>query len=169
MPLAGTRTLCYWTEDGIERTELVGLFIAYLLEYRWGTTIDSGWADWDLEVRGHPWTRLRVCTAQEDHGGRKRLIRVRYRLGLTRSAWVAAAGGLVAALAAAAVHPAAGAAGGGLLAALLLAAWWRGARLAGRIVAGLDGLARGTGLAPCGSAAGEESWRPAPAGAETEG
>jgi GT2 family glycosyltransferase len=151
IPLAGARTLCYWTENGIERTELIGLFIAYLLEYRWGTTIDSGWADWDLEVRGHLWTRLRVFTAQEDHGGRKRLIRVCYRLGLTRSACVVTAGGLVAALAAAWIHPALGVIGGGLLAALLLGTWWRGARLAGRIVAGLDSLARSTGLVPCGS------------------
>jgi hypothetical protein len=148
--LAGTRTLSYWTEDGIDRTELVGLFIAYLLEHRWGTTIDSGWADWDVQVHGHPWTRLRVCTAQEDHGGRKRLIRVRYRLGPTRFACVAAAVGLVTTVAAAGFHPAVGTAGGVLLALLLLGAWWRGAHLAGRIIAGLDGLAGNTGLVRCG-------------------
>jgi hypothetical protein len=149
IPLAGTRTVSYWSEEGIERTELVGLFIAYLLEHRLGTTVDSGWSSWDMETRCHPWTWVRVCTTQEDHGGAKRLIRVRYRLGLTRFALVMAALVLAAAGVVASYEAAAGAIGAGVLGALLLGAWWRGTRLAGRIIGGFDGLARGLNMVRC--------------------
>ena len=148
---SGARTRSYWGENGVDRTELVGLFAAHLLERRWGTTIDSGWSNWDLEAHGHPWTLVRLCTAQEEHGGGKRLIRVRWRLRFTsfaRALAVAAAG---AAAAAAFLHPAAGVAAAGLLSMLLAAAWLRGARLAARVIEGFDGLARGQGLVRCGS------------------
>jgi O-antigen biosynthesis protein len=144
-------TAAYWSEGGAGRTELLGLFIAYLLEHRWGTTIDSGWSDWDVEVHGHPWTQLRVCTAEEDHGGGKRLIRVRYRLRPTKFARAAAFLGLAVLAVTAVFHAVAAAAGAGVLAALLLAAWWRGRRLAGRVVTAFDGLARGQGLIRCGT------------------
>jgi GT2 family glycosyltransferase len=149
LPLTGSRTVAYWSEGTAERTELVGLFIAYLLEHRWGTTIDTGWSDWDVKVHCHPWTLVRVCTAQEDHGGGKHLIRVRYRLQLTGFARALAGLGLVGAAVTAGVSVGLAALGAGLVAALLLAARWRGACLAGRVVSGLDGLARGLGLIPC--------------------
>src|SRR5207247_9838921 len=60
LPLSGRLTATYWTEEGFERTELLGLVIAYLNEHRWGKTIDSGWEDWDLEIDCHPWTVVRV-------------------------------------------------------------------------------------------------------------
>jgi hypothetical protein len=149
LPLIGSRAVAYWSEGAAERTELVGLFIAHLLEHRWGTTIDTGWSDWDVEVHCHPWTLVRVCTAQEDHGGDKHLIRVRYRLELTGFARVMAGLGLAGAAVAAGVSVGLAALGAGLVAVLLLAARWRGTRLAGRVVSGLDGLARGLGLIPC--------------------
>src|SRR5207244_337359 len=124
LPLVGRHTVSYWSEDGAERTQLVGLFIAYLLERRWGTTIDSGWSDWDVEVHCHPWTLIRVCTAQEDHGGGKRLIRIRYRLGLTAFAKATAVLGFGALALLAVFHPIAAAVSATLLGGLLLAAWW---------------------------------------------
>jgi GT2 family glycosyltransferase len=145
-------TAAYWSEEpGAGRAELVGLLIAYLLEHRWGTTIDSGWSDWDVEVHGHPWTLLRVHTAEEDHGSGKRLIRVRYGLRLTPFARAAATLGLAVLAVTAAFHAGAAAAGAGVLAALLLAAWWRGRRLAGRVIVAFDGLARGQGLVRLGT------------------
>ncbi len=83
LSLTGRREVAYWSEAGTERTELLSLFIAFLYEHRWGTTIDEGWSAWDVEAHGHQWTALQICTAQEDHGGGKRLIRVRYCLRLT--------------------------------------------------------------------------------------
>jgi GT2 family glycosyltransferase len=145
--LGWNRTVSYWTEER-DRAELVGLFVVYLLEQGWKTTVDSGWTEWDLAARRHPWTFVRVCTAQEEHGGGKRLIRVRYRLRLTRFAWITGLLGLAVTVAAATVYlPAA--AGAGLLAACFLAAWWRGARLAADCVAGFDRLARDLSCSRC--------------------
>jgi GT2 family glycosyltransferase len=148
-PLIGRRAVAYWGETGNERTELLALFIAYLHEHRWGMTIDSGWSDWDLEAFGHPWTALQLCTAQEDHGSGKRLIRVRYRLRLTAFAWALGGLGLAAAGVVAGFDAAAGAACAAVVGALALGAWRRGADLAGSLVAGFDGLARGQGLVRC--------------------
>jgi hypothetical protein len=80
LPITGTYTAGYWTEEGYDRTELLGLIIAYLSEHGWGKTIDEGWSNWDLEIFCHPWTVVQVSTAQEEHGNGKRVIRIRYRL-----------------------------------------------------------------------------------------
>ncbi len=143
------RDMAYWSEGTCERTELLGLFIAYLIEHRWGTTIDSGWSSWDIEVHYHPWTLLQVCTAEEDHGGGKRLIRVRYRMRLTELAKVVSILGGAAALVLTGLHALLGAGGAGLLAVLALGAWWRGQRVATQAVRGFDQLARGMGLIAC--------------------
>src|SRR5207249_5391351 len=68
LPLAGTRTVAYWSEQACERTELLSVFIARLMESRLGVTVDSGWSDWDVEVHCDPWAVVQVCTAQENHG-----------------------------------------------------------------------------------------------------
>src|SRR5207247_5580167 len=80
LPFTGALTVDYWSEEARDRTELLEWVIAYLNEHGWGKTIDSGWENWDLEIYCHPWTVVQVCTAQEIHGSRQRLIRVRYRL-----------------------------------------------------------------------------------------
>jgi GT2 family glycosyltransferase len=80
LPLTGRRTVAYWSEEGGERTELLGRLIRYLNEQSWGKAVDTGWSDWDVEIYCHPWTVVQVCTAEENHGQNKRLIRVRYRL-----------------------------------------------------------------------------------------
>jgi O-antigen biosynthesis protein len=150
LPLSGNLTTAYWSEEGYERTELLGVFIAQLLERRWGTTVDSGWSDWDVEVHGQPWTFIRVYTGQEDHGGGKRLIRVRYRMRPTAFGKAVGLLGAAAAAVTACFSPVAGAGVAAAVAGLALVVWWRGARLAGQVAAGFDGLARGLGLDPCG-------------------
>ncbi len=80
LPLSGLTSAAYWSEDGCERTELLGLVIAYLTEHRWGKrSIPAGpTGTWRFIVI--PWTVVQVCTAQEEHGGQRRLIRVRFQL-----------------------------------------------------------------------------------------
>jgi GT2 family glycosyltransferase len=156
LPFSGTRAVAYWSEDGRERTELLGRVVEYLNDRGWGKTLDSGWSDWDLEVYCHPWTVVQVCTAQEDHGGGKRLIRVRYRLrasGYTAGlgALAALAGVLAAGLS---VLPARVEAG--LLLALAtgpwafcLGAWWRGTYRAARLLGLFNAMAKKMGLVRC--------------------
>ncbi|CAN5222834.1 hypothetical protein BH11PLA2_BH11PLA2_17560 [soil metagenome] len=80
MPLTGSRSVTYWSEAGVGRFELLHGVVKYLGENRWGKTLDSGWADWDLQVHCHPWTVVELRTAQEDHGGNHHLTRVNFRL-----------------------------------------------------------------------------------------
>jgi GT2 family glycosyltransferase len=85
LPWCGSQSVAYWSENGIDRTELVGLAIAYLNENRWGKAIDSGWSSWDVDVYCHPWTIVRVRTGQEEHGGGRHLLRVSYQLRPTET------------------------------------------------------------------------------------
>jgi GT2 family glycosyltransferase len=149
LPLHGRQTVAYWSEEGYDRTELLGLVIAYLNERGWGKTVDSGWSDWDVEIYCHPWTIVRVSTAQEDHGGGKHLIRVRFRLrpaGVTQALLVGAFALGGAALAWWAWPLALGA---GALSALCGALWWRGTRRAAQALAFFDALGKDLGLIRC--------------------
>ena len=78
MPLLSSRTVAYWSEEGLDRLHLLSLTIAHVNERRWTKTIDTGWERWDLDVLCHPWAVARITTVQEEHGGGKRLVRVRY-------------------------------------------------------------------------------------------
>jgi GT2 family glycosyltransferase len=148
LPLSGRHLIAYWTEQGHERRELLGLFIAYLMEHRWGLTVDSGWSDWDVEIYCHPWTVLRVCTAQEAHGSSERLIRVRYRLRCSQ--YTKALAGVAVLAAAAGVGlltlPARVEAGVFLTScvgvlAICFGVWWRGMQRAAQPMAIFDALA----------------------------
>jgi GT2 family glycosyltransferase len=161
LPLSGRLTSAYWSEDSYDRTELLGLVIAYLNERGWGKAVDSGWSDWDVEIYCHPWTIVRVSTAQEDHGAGRYLIRVRYRLrpaGHTKCLFGLAllVGGAAAVLQA---WPA------GLLAGVFLALcgviWWRGTRRGSQALAVFDALGSQLGLIPCDLS--DRTTRPAPA------
>jgi GT2 family glycosyltransferase len=170
IPLTGLRCVAYWSEQGVERTDLLSQAVAYLDEHRWGRVVDSGWSDWDLEVYCDRWTILRVCSAQEEHGGGKRLIRVRFRVIAGRYVKLAAAAGGVAAAVAAAF----GAWPAAITAASLLSAcaalWRRGTRRASAVIAVLDGLADRLQLIRCGARAPRVEKaalvRPAPATAD---
>jgi GT2 family glycosyltransferase len=139
----------YWTEQGHDRTELLGLVIARVDELRWGRIIDSGWNNWDLRLFCHSWTLVEVTTTQEKHGGGKMLIRVRFRVRLREHTKVLAAVGIVAAACGAtfwAWFPAVGAA---VLAGFFLSAWWRGLVLGSGAVAVFDRMATSLDLVTC--------------------
>jgi GT2 family glycosyltransferase len=153
VPLTGVRCVAYWSEQGVARTDLLDLAVAYLDEYRWSKVIDSGWSDWDLEVYCDRWTIIRVCSAQEEHGGGRRLIRVRFRMLPGQYVKLAAAAAGVTAVVGAGfgVWPAAAVA-----AALLpayAALWRRGTRRTAAVIAVLDRLADRLELIRCGAAA----------------
>ncbi len=149
LPWWGRRNVVYWTEDGRDRTELLGDVLSRLTDLRWPQVIDAGWSDWDLEVYCHPCTALQICTTQEEHGGQKRLIRVRYRLTLRRIAVAAMlAGGLIT-LAASQLHLGLAAASVVLGLVVLAAAGWRGARAAAQVTRIVDGAAIRLGLIRC--------------------
>jgi hypothetical protein len=139
----------YWTEDGHDRTALLQGTIAALGERRWGNVIDSGWSDWDLEVHSHPWTTIRVCTTQEEHGSGKRLIRVRYHLRPSETSWTLGIVGLIGIGAVAAYHPVAGAILAGLLLVAALVAWRCGSQLGKQVMGVLETVARDMKMIRC--------------------
>jgi hypothetical protein len=113
---------------------------------------DSGWSDWDLEIHCDPWTVVQVCTVQEEHGGGRRCVRVRYRL---RPSWylrllglaiVLAGGATLASLlvpgGATVALPAAGA----VIVLACAGLWWRGTARAARAATLFDTLARELGM-----------------------
>jgi GT2 family glycosyltransferase len=151
LPLSGRRTVLYWTEEGYDRTELLGLVIAHLNEWGWGKTIDSGWENWDVEIYCHPWTVVQVCTAQEDHGGRRHLLRVRYRLRLSSYTRALGFGALVAAACASLFQDWTPLVAAGIFIAVALGLWWRGTRRAAQAVGLFDTLARELHLFRCDS------------------
>jgi hypothetical protein len=93
---------------------------------------------------------LRVCTTQEEHGGKKRLIRVRYRLRPRNIALFMAAAGFVLSAIALRLHPAIAASALLLWATGLVVAWRRGVAAATRITSIVDGVAKELGLISCG-------------------
>ena len=155
LPLSGYVETAYWSEDGKERTELLEQVVSYLTVHRWGKTLDSGWSNWDIEIYCHPWTVVQLCTAQEEHGGNRRLIRVRYQLrrsGYTQVLqWAAAlaaiiAIGLLALPALFEVGILVGVCAG--IWAFCLGAWWRGTRQAKKAMAVVDAVARSLNMLP---------------------
>jgi hypothetical protein len=141
LPLTGRRTDAYWGEKGYDRTELLGLFVAFLIEHRWGTSVDSGWSDWDVEVHYHPWTLMQVFTVQENHGGDKRLIRVRYRVRPTALTKLVTGLGLAITAVLTGLNLWCALASLAALAVLLAGTWCRGIFLASRAVEAFDNLA----------------------------
>jgi len=164
LPVGGCHTDAYWSEEGYERTELLGLVIAYLNERGWGKTVDSGWSDWDVEVFCHPWTVVQMSTVQEDHGGRKHLIRVRYRLRPSGYTKALGAVGVIATAVAVSFQLWPAAAVAAALLAFCIGMWWRGTYRAAQVLAVVAARARDLKLIPCPAPAGRQTAAPAEAG-----
>jgi glycosyltransferase involved in cell wall biosynthesis len=140
-PLTGRRTVEYWDEGGCERTDLLRDAVAYLHELHWAKLIDSGWTDWDLVVFCHAWTRVEVCTTQENHGGSRRLIRVRYRLRLRTHAKVILAAALACVVGGLVLGHWLPVVTGATIVALAAAAWWQGAGRTSQVESMLETVA----------------------------
>jgi GT2 family glycosyltransferase len=149
LTLAGRGTANYWTEEGRGRTDLLNAAIGYLDDHRWGKTIDSGWKEWDLEIHCDSWTVLHVCTVQEDHGGNRRMIRVRCRLRTSGYTKLLASGAAVAAPLAVIFQFWPGALAAGLFLGAALFVWLRGVHRALRAVGIFDVVARALNLVRC--------------------
>ena len=70
-------TVQYWTESGIERLTFLDRMLQILDRDRWQAHIDSGWDEYDVCIYGDRLSRVFVQTVAENHGGQKRLLRVK--------------------------------------------------------------------------------------------
>jgi GT2 family glycosyltransferase len=150
LSLVGRGTAEYWSEKWLDRTQLLSVVVAYLTERRWAKVVDPGWSDRDLVIYCHPWTEVRVCTVQENHGSGRRLIRVRFQMHPRGAMWLAVA---VAAAGVAAAGVWLGALAGLATAGGLLmvfgSVWCHSARRSGRAVSVFDHAARQLELVSC--------------------
>ena len=76
--------LSYWSERGDEKEFLLGGLMRFLAPLNYFVVMDSGWGDWDLTISRGLWSRARLLCCVENHGGDKRLLRVRCTLGPSR-------------------------------------------------------------------------------------
>lgn len=149
LPLAGVRTLAYWSEHSIGRLQFLGFLLLHLNEQRWGRTVDSGWNNWDLEVYCHPWTVIQVRTAQEDHGGDRHLIQVRYRLRTSSYFRILVLLASISVLASLLIPTWIPAACGAFFLILSFGLWCRGVSHASQAIVLFDAWAAELGLIPC--------------------
>jgi glycosyltransferase involved in cell wall biosynthesis len=73
----------YWTDRGIEKESLIRALMDFLLPRKYLIDVDRGWNDWDIEVHRGAFARSEIAVAVENHGGNKRLLRVRCRQRLS--------------------------------------------------------------------------------------
>lgn len=134
--VGGAVEAAYWDEAGRDRVDLLTEAVVRLDANRWAKVIDSGWCGWDLAVYAHPWVVIHVLSTQEDHGGGRRLFRVRCRQSFCRHTSLLAGVGAAATVVGAVANPLVGIGIGAVVLAGLALAWWGGSR-ATRGVAGL--------------------------------
>lgn len=84
--------LSYWTEAGLEKENLLQEVMDFLLPYKYFIAIDQGWSDWDLEIHQGIWSKIQVKVCTENHGGNKRLLRVRCAPRMSQFATMAITG-----------------------------------------------------------------------------
>jgi len=75
--------LSYWSEVGAEKEALLGGLMAFLLPQKYFVVADAGWSSWDLKIERGLWSRALVTVCAENHGGSKRLLRVRVAMRLS--------------------------------------------------------------------------------------
>ena len=75
----GLRRRVFWSEEDRDRHHLLGAIFQLLEEEGWRYSIDTGWKEWDIQIYGNFWWSTVLQTVTEDHGGGKKLTRVRLR------------------------------------------------------------------------------------------
>ena len=75
----GLRRRVFWSEEDRDRHHLLGAIFQLLEEEGWRYSIDTGWKEWDIQIYGNFWWSTVLQTVTEDHGGGKKLTRVRLK------------------------------------------------------------------------------------------
>ncbi len=78
--------LAYWSEAGTEKEALILGLMDFLVRQKYFVVPDTGWSNWDLKIARGLCTRALVMVCVENHGGAKRLLRVRCTMRLSRFA-----------------------------------------------------------------------------------
>jgi len=87
--------ISYWNEKSLEKENLLHALMEFLLPRKYWIAIDQGWSDWDLEISRGLWSKAEVKVGTENHGGEKRLLRVRCGLRVSQLAKIVLLGYLL--------------------------------------------------------------------------
>jgi O-antigen biosynthesis protein len=71
------KTLAYWTQGQETRYELLRGILAGLETEGWQFRPDTGWTDYDVEIMGNRWSRVRLTTVTEELSKGRRNFRCR--------------------------------------------------------------------------------------------
>jgi glycosyltransferase involved in cell wall biosynthesis len=78
--------LAYWSDAGVEKEALIGGLMDFLVPQKYFVFPDTGWSNWDLKIARGLCSRALVVVCTENHGGAKRLLRVRCAMRFSRFA-----------------------------------------------------------------------------------
>ncbi len=84
--------LSYWSEQGLEKENLLSGLMEFLLPRKYLIALDQGWSNWDLEVSRGIWSKAQVRFGTENHSGLKRLLRVYCAVRMSQPARLALLG-----------------------------------------------------------------------------
>jgi len=150
MPWLGERVVDYWSDNGTDRVHLLDRIIAQIGHHHWTKTIDTGWESWDLELFCNSWALARMVTADEEHGGGKRLIRVRYSARISGYAVALCGLATVVLICAAGLGSWSAVAIAALLFGIGGLGYWSGKQRCSALISLVDTAALELGLIPCG-------------------
>jgi len=77
------RTLRYWHHQH-DRLTILDQIKEEASDAGWRVRLDSGWHDWDMEIYGSRYVKVRLTTATEHHHGTGKLTRVRVEMLMSR-------------------------------------------------------------------------------------
>jgi hypothetical protein len=101
--------LSYWSKGGVERYRFLGDLTGRLEARGFQIRLDSGWADFDMEISGTFWSRLRLTTVTEELGLGRRNFHCRlcgqWSLAARLIFWSILIGQLVVVVMVAPLHP----------------------------------------------------------------
>lgn len=87
-PFRSCQVWSFWSEQGTDRYRLLESIFKRWDEEGWQWRADSGWGDYDAEIYGPRWSRLRLTTVSEAYSGGRLLLRCRMVLGYSLRARV---------------------------------------------------------------------------------
>jgi len=88
------RVLEYWSEEGTWRVWVLNEIAARMASQNWLYSHNNDWEAWDLSVPVSWWFKVRVVTAEENNGGTKQMLRVRFSIVPTSLLLLAATVGI---------------------------------------------------------------------------
>jgi hypothetical protein len=76
-------TLLYWSK-WYDRLTLLDKIATEVRKAGWRMRVDSGWANWDMEIYGSRYVKVRLTTATEHHHNVGMLTRIRVQLEMSK-------------------------------------------------------------------------------------